>query len=1076
MQMKTKRYSCSIRNRLITLLAMFHVAAISLSALPVSEWRMESGNDNTMQNMNKKTIRGVVVNQDGEPEIGVTVMVPGTQIGTTTDVNGAYVLEVPSNTTVIEFSYIGMKTQTIQLKGKNTVNITLESDAIAIDEVTVVAYGVQKKATVTGSIASVDSKQLVQSSQANISNALVGRMSGLTGVQKSGEPGNDKAIIRIRGIGTFAAGYDSDMQNPLVMVDGIEVDNYNNIDPNEIDNVSILKDASATAVYGVRGANGVILITTKRGNLSKPQVSVSTNTAIVSFANMRKLMNAYEWAQGFNETYLYDGIFTGNYSPKFTEEELVKMRDHTDPVFWPDTDWVDMIFKKSSIQTQHNINVRGGTDRVKYFISVGAFTQGGLYNNTKLASGGDDYDAQTSYDRYNFRTNFDFDVTKRLKISLQVADQMEFHNHSQQTSEYLLSNAYNHPPISGPGIYDGKLIESIPGRYSASPNPLFGLFLQERHGHWKDYYNQLQTSVKGTYDLGFLLKGLSVHATISYQNYNIHQTRYSRYVRTYDALRDPEDLENPVPILKPKETTSLMNKEESFGKNRRTYFETGINYSNRFGNHNVGALLLYNQSKYHDPNLKYAIPNAYQGVVGRVMYDYKSRYLVEFNMGYNGTENFAKGSRFGFFPAFSAGWVVTEESFFPKNDILTFLKIRGSYGEVGNDKIGGERFLYLPTVYEYDSKESWYNDGVAYYFGTLPSNFNKVPYTANEGLIGNPDLTWERAKKMNIGADIYLFKDKVRITADYFHERRTNILTTRSIIPTIVGASFPAYNLGKMTNRGVDGEITYRDRVGIFNYWAKGIFTFARNKVEYMEEVPNVYSYQNKTGQPHQQFYGLIAEGFYNTWEEVNDVNRPVSSWNNNRLQPGDVKYRDVNGDGIIDNFDMVPIGYTPFPEISYGFSLGGDIKGFDFSVLFSGAARTSVATATAYNRGWQQDGSAISYLRDWSWTQEKYENGENIRFPHLSAHVNQEHNYVQSTLWVRDGSYLRLKNAEVGYTFAGNLLKKIGLTSARIYVNGTNLLTWDSLFPGEDPENPSGSTASYPLVKTVNFGLNINF
>lgn len=1025
----------------------------------------------TAQKSNQMVISGIICDEEENPLIGVSVQIEGTTAGTFSDMDGRYSLPVPDKNAVLVFSYLGMNQQAIPVNGRRVINVTLADDVQSIEEVVVVGYGQQKKATVTGAISSVGSKELIQSAQANISNSLVGRMSGLIAVQKSGEPGRDQSIIRIRGIGSFADAYDSDLQNPLVMVDGIEVSNYNNISPNEIENVSILKDASATAVYGVRGANGVVLITTKRGALGRPKINFSTSYAITSFTNLRKNMNAYDWAREFNNTRKYDGYLTGNYEPKFTEEELEKFRTHSDPVFYPDTDWVKMMFKDRSHQSQHNISIRGGTEKVKYFASLGYFSQGGLYNNTNIVP---DYDSQVTYDRYNFRTNFDFQVSKRLSIVLNVSDQMEYNKRPEQSAEYMLANAFAHPPTSGPGLVDGMVIENLEGRYNFIYNPLKGFFIA--HGGWKIYSNQLNASGRVNYDLDFITPGLSMHAVLSYQNWNNHGTHYTKSVKTYKAIQQPDGTASFIPQGK----DAAFGTTEQFDQRRRNYLEAGIDYMRSFGNHRFGSLLLYNQSKDYNPNLKFKIPNAYLGVVGRITYDYGGKYLAEFNMGYNGTENFAKGNRFGFFPAFSAGWVLTEEKFVPKNDIVTFAKIRGSYGEVGNDKIGGDRFLYLPTAYVYETADGNNNDNVAYWFGTISDgSYNKWAMTASEGKLGNPELTWEKAKKMNIGADIQLWSDRIRISADYFRETRDNILTTKGTTPVIVAADMPAYNLGKMRNHGFDGDITFRDRVSSLNYWVKGIFTFARNKIIEMDEVQRAYPYLQRTGKPFEQYFGLIAEGFYNTWEEVNDVNRPVSSWNGNKLQPGDVKYRDINGDGIINEDDMGPIGYSRFPEISYGFSFGGDFKNFDFSVLFQGSARSSYQASSKMRQGWSEDGSAIDYLKDWSWTQERYENGEEIKLPHVSADPAQRHNYQNSTLWIRDAKYLRLKNVEVGYTLTGNFLKKLGLDSARIYVSGTNLLTWSGLWPGEDPEIPSyndGNYEPYPIVKLVNMGLNINF
>ena len=1017
------------------------------------------------------TISGSVVDSAGEPVIGATVMADGMQGGTATDAYGRFTLAVnlPAKITV---SFIGMQPESVNVaEGGTLPAIVLYENSVVMDEVVVVGYGQQKKATVTGAISQVQTKELLQSSQANISNALVGHMSGLLAVQRSGEPGNDQSTLRIRGVGTFASGGDTDLSAPLVMVDGIESPNYNSIDPNEIENISILKDASATAVYGVRGSNGVILITTKRGQNQRPKVSFSTNFAIGSFTNLREQMNAYDYALAFNESRLYDGYLTGNYEPRYSEEDIRLYKDHSDPIFHPDTDWIDMIFKKHTLQTQHNVNITGGTDRVRYFASVGAFTQDGMYNHTDLIDG---MDAQVRYNRFNFRTNFDFNVTPYLDIKLNVSDQLENHRAPAHNAEYILANAFAHPPTSGPGIINGMIIDNLDGEYNFVSNPMQILLIH--NGATRTYRNQLNLSTRFDLNLDRWAKGLGAHLTISYQNFSSHIVRVTKEAPTYMAKGTKEN-----PVFLPQGRDGAISTAESTGKNRKTYLEGGVDYNRRFGSHEISVLALYNQSKYHDPALAYLVPNAYQGFVGRFTYNYDNRYLVEFNAGYNGTENFRAGKRFGFFPAYSLGWVASSESFFPHNPWITFLKIRGSYGEVGNDKIGGERFLYRPTSYVYNDVE----DNVAYayvnnqyFFGTVGSNYTFYR-TSSEGKLGNPDLTWERARKANAGFDIHLWNDKVHLTADWFHESRNDILTNRSSVPVIVGASMPAYNLGRMVNWGFDGEINWFDRAGNVNYWVKATFTFARNRIRYMDEAEKRYAYQASTGQRYHQCFGLIAEGFYNTWAEVNDPNRPVSMWNNNRIQPGDVKYKDVNGDGVIDSYDFVPIGYSDFPEISYGISFGGNWKGFDVSVLFQGASHVSFNASKKSKRGFMEDGSAVSYLKDYSWTPERYESGADIKFPHLSADAAQTHNYQNSTLWIRDAAYLRLKNVEIGYTLPAHIMRKIGLQSTRIYINGTNLATWSGLFPGEDPEIPTYSDSDYepyPIMKTVNFGLSLSF
>lgn len=1006
----------------------------------------------------RKEISGTITDTKNLPIPGVTVVIKGTTTGTITEGNGNFRLVYTGEAKTLTFSFVGMKTQEVTVGKKTNFSIVMEEETIGVGEVVVVGYGTQKKASITGSIASVGTKDLVQSPQANISNALVGRMTGLLAVQRSGQPGEDQSTLRIRGVGTFTGS-----QDPLIMVDGIETDNYNNIDPNEIESVSILKDASATAVYGVRGANGVLLITTKRGKDGKPQISYSAQYATSRFTTIRHSMNAYDYATSFNEAQKYDGYISGGYIPQYSDEAIAHYKSHDDPIFHPDVDWYDYMFNKNSGQKQHNINISGGTDKVKYFVSGGFFDQDGLINHTDLIK---DFDAQLKYKRYNIRSNFDFNVTKRFSVNINLSTQIDQKSGSAANINRIFDACWAGNPVDHPNPAD------VGGRYvildgaSSTQNPLQWLF---GYGYQKDYRNYLNSSVRFNYQLDFITQGLTSHATVSYNNYNEQNTIYSKPFVSYKAER----LDDQLVVFIPQRDPGPFYSNETISKNRKVYFEAGLDYIRQFGDHNFGGLLLYNQSKRYDPNLQYLVPNGYQGLVGRVTYDYKKRYLAEFDIGYNGTENFAPGKRFGFFPAYSLGWIPTEESFFPKNNYLTYMKFRGSYGVVGNDKLGGNRFLYRPAAYSYADN--------FYQFGENGSN--QQGYQGSlEGALGNPDLTWERAKKMDTGVDFNLFKNKVKVTLDYFIENRDNILSTKNTIPNIVAAMLPAYNLGKMRNEGYEEEVSFNEKFGNLNYWIKANFSYAHNTIEYMDEVKNTYSYQNRTGQRLGQNFGLVADGLFNSWAEVNDVNRPVYQWNNNKMQPGDIKYKDINGDGKIDNNDVVPIGYSDFPEKIFGISFGGNFKRFDFSVLFQGAGNVSIQYQRREVMPFLEGSSAADYMVE-SWSQERYDKGLPIKFPHFSqGYSGNASNYQVSSFWTRDASYVRLKNAEIGYNLPENLLKKFKLSSMRIYLNGSNLFTWDSMLPGLDPEstvnivNGDANNGAYPITRTINIGFNVKF
>lgn len=1015
--------------------------------------------EQTMPGMNK--ISGLVREADGTPIMGASIFVKGTKIGTVTNTRGEFTLDVPVNSTV-SVSYLGFTTREVSVKGTSNLKITLKEDeAQSLNEVVVVGYGTQKKATVTGAIATVTTKDLVQTPQANISNMLVGKMPGLIAMQRSGAPGEDTSTLLIRGVSTF-----SDNTAPLVMIDGVERPNYNGLDPNEIETVSILKDASATAIYGVRGANGVILITTRKGKKGKPHLSYSGNVAIQSPTALPHYLNSAQYCEMYNEALKNDAYTTGaTYVPRFTYEDIKLYRDGTDPIMHPNTDWVGKFLRKASLRTQHNFNISGGTDRVKYFISAGYFHQGGMYKYTKIDN---NHDVNASNTRYNFRSNLDFDITQDFKATVQLSTQIN----NTRTPGLGNSNLWKEiswaTPLGTPGMVDGKLVRLE--NTIDDENPWQALL---NNGYHDINANTINTTLRFDYDLSrLLLKGLSIHASTSYDSYYNSKRLSIKKMQTFVPKRDPEDPNNI--LLIPQNEGDTWGGGFEYGKNRKVYFEAGLHYNQKFGKHETTALLLYNQSKYYAPNLAYHVPNAYQGIVGRVTYGYANRYLAEFNMGYNGTENFAKGRRFGFFPAVSAGWVLSEEPFFPKNDYLVYMKFRATYGEVGNDKIGGDRFLYLPSVYGNTSGTlSGYNFG---------SSSNPVySQMVAEKRLGNPLLTWEKARKLNLGVDVNFFKNHLTVSFDYFKERRNNILSNRNSAPMLIGATLPAYNMGEMENSGFEFDINYRNKIRDFNYWGRFNYSFARNKILFQDEVPEKYAYQMRTGRRVGQFYGLLFDGFYNSWEEINALDRPVSSWNNNRLQPGDMRYVDVNKDGKIDMYDMVPIGYSPTPEIIYGFSFGGSWRGFDFSALFQGADHVSIKY---FGRAlWpfiNAHNSAKTLILE-RWTHERYENGEPINFPRLSMSPSRDtdNNYQDSNFWIRNARYLRLKNVEIGYTLRKNQLKALGLESLRLYVSGTNLFTWTNVID-LDPEAPSkgGNTEinTYPLQKIYNIGLNIQF
>ncbi|HAY17792.1 MAG TPA: SusC/RagA family protein, partial [Rikenellaceae bacterium] len=713
------------------------------------------------------TVSGVVTDGSGNQLIGVGVIEKGTKNGVVTDGNGKYEITLHDSGAVLVFTSLGYVSEERSPVKSQVVNVVLKEDFQMLDDVVVVGYGKQKKESITGAISTISKDDLVQTPQANLSNMLVGRMPGLIATQRSGAPGEDYSNLMIRGVGSFTGN-----ASPLIMVDGVERSNFDGIDPNEIESLNILKDASATAVYGVRGANGVILVTTRQGELGAPKVSYSGSFALQQSTALPDYLNSEQYATLYNEAQKNDSVSDGTaYVPRFSEKDIELYRNHKDPIMHPDNDWIDSMLRRFSTRTQHNVNISGGIDRVKYFISGSFFDQTGIYKHTRIDS---DHDVNPRATRYNFRSNLDFQVTRDLTARFQFATQISDVKSSGNGNSDIWKGMSWSNPLMSPGIVDGKIItiENAVG----SQNPWKWLY---NNGYRESRGNNINSAVNIDYDFSQLVtKGLSAKVKIAYDSYYSSVKRHGKVFTDYLARRGDN---GELYIFPQSEESIWYNDAAGWGKDRKLYIEAGINYDRAFGSHHISALALYNQSKYWSPSLAYLVPNAYQGIVGRVTYEYASRYLFEFDMGYNGTENFAVGHRFGFFPAVSAGWILTEEDWLPDNEILTYMKIRASYGEVGNDKIGGARFLYLPTSYS----ESWeelykYRFGVSY----NPTESNAMI----EGKMGNPDLTWERARKTNLGLDFNMFKGRLSIQSDVFYEYRDNILANRSTVPDIVGA------------------------------------------------------------------------------------------------------------------------------------------------------------------------------------------------------------------------------------------------------------------------------------------------
>ena len=999
------------------------------------------------------TVSGVVKDDTGEPVIGAGVLVKGTTLGTITDIDGHFSFRADDLNGVLVVSFVGMETQEIPMKGKGTFDIVLKSSNTLLEEVQVVAYGAQKKVTLTGSISSVNTDELLKVPTASIGNMLSGVLSGVSSIQSSGQPGGDDPDVFIRGISTL----NTMNAKPLYLVDGVER-SFFQIDPNEVENITILKDASSTAVFGVRGANGVIIVTTKRGKEGKAKINASFSYGIQTPTRMPEFVNSYDYATFLNEAYTNDGK-----DPKFTPEAVEAFRTHSNPIIYPDTDWMELLFKSSAPQTQGNVNISGGTERVRYFISMGMLDQKGFFKNHDTR-----YDANFNFNRYNYRANLDIDFTKTTLVAINMGGRVEKRNFPRSGDDInqLFRRIYWATPFSGPGIVDGKWIKGnsqyLPVGLSDGLGNIYG------RGYGSKTTNVVNLDLALTQKLDFVTKGLQFKIKVAYNSGYDHTKERATSIESYQPWyrKDVTWMEHPAGS-DPNEVVYIQDGEaglisyaESFGKSRDWYAEASFDWKRDFGLHHLSALALYNQSKTYYPDSDYpGIPRGYVGLVGRVTYDYDNKYLIEGNVGYNGSENFAPGNRYGFFPAVSGGWVLTQEEFLKDNPVVNFLKIRASYGIVGNDRYHPygtgfmDRFLYLPNSYFI---------GSGYQFGTGTS-WSPGAY---EKSFGNSGLSWEKSAKQNYGIDFSLFNQKLSGSIDYFYEKRTDILAKASTDPIIHAMSLPVLNLGIVSNKGVELNLKWNHKINSFRYWTNLNVSYAKNKIVYQDEVPSEYTYTSKTGHPVGQPFGLKVRGFY--YEGMEDV-----ADHSYVLKEGDVVYEDLNHDGKIDDNDKTAIGYPSYPLLNAGLTLGFEYKGFDFSMLWVGATKTSRVLEETFRKplGETYDRSLMSHQFTDRWTPET---AATAKLPRATID-GVKNNYRDSELWVKDASYLRLKNIEIGYNFRLPFMPKIGMEKMRVFMTGYNLLTFDKL-KISDPESMSSGVPQYPVMRVINFGLNVSF
>ena len=1028
------------------------------------------------------TVQGTVNDETGEPMIGATVKVQGSGHGTVTDIDGHFRLTPVKHGATLEFSYMGYLTQTRKADGRAIV-ITLQPDTKALEEVVVIAYGQQKKLTITGAVSAVGGEELLKAPVPNVENALQGRLPGISVVQGSGMPGEESNTIRVRGIGSLNSA------EPLVLVDGVErpSQSFGQIDPNEIEDITILKDASATAVFGVRGANGVILITTKRGAPGKAEVTVSASTAVQTISKFVDFADSYTYGKMWNYTAITDALpmdqwpgttVIPDYSKysdtgiRFSQDVMEHFRTGDMPVTFPNTDWINYMMKDAAWQEQANVNVRGGTDRVRYFVSAGFMNQNSLF---KTFSQNDD--ETFKYRRFNYRANLDIDVSKYSQLSLTLGGRVQNRTTMGGGEGFIFRYLQGATPYAGIGVDDQ-------GRHIVADENIVGPYDRDALSNYYDlgFVNQsnnvLSLDLQYKLDMSFLTPGLDFKVKGSYNtDYTARKNRQNGFGTgvTYVAtLVDGEE------VLRKEGVTWPIPYSESKWGNRNWYAEASFNYARKFDKHNVGALLLYNQSKTYYPwdsdnSLYQSIPKGYVGLVGRVTYDYDTRYLLDFNIGYNGSENFAEGKRYGTFPSFSAGWIISNEKFWqPLENVIGYLKLRGSWGKVGNDNTNGARFLYLPGAWQfYQGSMTGNPQNRGANFGTSGNWLQAV----KELTAGNPNVTWETASKVNLGVDAAFFSDRLMVNFDIFWEDRKDILVSNaSLLPAVTSLPGSYVNEGRVKNHGYELTLKWSDKVGKFRYSISPSLAYARNKIIEMLEVPPLYDYLSRTGLPVGQRFGYDLFEFYQPGTEDRykakyGVDMPNQQYD---IKYGDAVYVDLNGDGLIDQNDQKPIGYTDVPELTW--SVNGNLswKGFDLSMLWVGAERTS-RMLNGYFRdqfGSTNTSALVQWVADNSWT----EDNPDAILPRISF-TNRVHNNHDSQAWLVNSRYVRLKNVELGYTF--NKIRFLPLLNyIRLYASGQNLLTFSD-FKGNDPEAPGSGLdygLRYPMTRVYNFGVQVNF
>ena len=1026
----------------------------------------------TEQQQNKRKISGRVTDIKGEPLIGVNVTVDGDANGSITNMDGLYEIFVTKKSVVLKFTYIGFKTSEIRTNAStNIYDVTLEEQVNELEETVIVGYGTQRKISNIGAQSSMKMED-IKTPSASLTTTLAGRLAGVVAVQRTGEPGKDAADIWIRGIST------PNTSSPLVLVDGVER-SFNDIDPEDIESLTTLKDASATAVYGVRGANGVILIKTKPGKVGKPTVSADYYESFTRFTKMVDLADGITYMNAANEAMRNDGIAT-----KYTEDQIRNTIAGKDPYLYPNVDWLKEIFNDWGHNRRVNVNVRGGSEKVAYYASVSYFNETGMTVTDKNI---DTYDSKMKYSRYNFTTNLNIDVTPTTKVEIGAQGYLGEGNYPAISSADLYNAAMSISPVEYPKMFFVNGEAFVPG--TSTNNNFNNPYSQAtRRGYDNLTKNQIYSNLRVTQDLDMLTKGLKLTAMYAFDVYNEIHVHQDRAESTYNFLDTsvPYDM-NGQPILQRiYEGSNVLSYTQETSGNKKTYLEASLNYDRTFNDdHRVSALFLFNQQSkllYPKGTLEDAIPYRMMGIAGRATYSWKDRYFAEFNIGYNGAENFSPKHRFGTFPAFGVGWVVSNEKFWqPLSKAVSFLKIRYTDGKVGNSEVSDRRFMYLDQMKE--------NGDYGYKFGP-----NGTKWSGYETVNMAVDLIWEESRKQDLGIDLKLFNDDLSIVFDLFKERRENILLKREhSIPSFLGynTSAPYGNIGIIENKGFDGTIEYNKRIN--KDWVialRGNVTFNKDKWIQGELPEQKYEWMNQYGHNINGVKGYVAEGLFTQaeiddmarWESLSDANKAITpkpfASQFGTVKAGDIKYKDLNNDGQIDAYDQTYISRGDVPTTVYGFGFTVGWKDLSVGMMFQGVAGAErVLNGSSVNpfNGGGGSGNLYSNIGD-RWTEENPD--QNAFYPRLSygsETTNNINNFQKSTWWVRNMNFLRLKTLQISYNLPKPWVNKVHLKNAAVYVMGTNLFTL-SRFKLWDPELNTDNGASYPNTTSYSVGINFTF